>query len=170
MTLAHIRSHTYVCFRDREGTEAATLFYFPVTIPLSTLHDRVNTTHRSRIAVLSDCAVCETRVEFDYFDPQDPGFLVATEAEAAYRGSFFFQTADDPDDRVVIDIPAMHDTLYISPDDLLIDTTNSDVADLVSLILANDGARVVNPFDVAPVSLTSAFKRVIPIISYRRSG
>lgn len=170
MALVHVRTITRTWFRDRESTESFTQIDYPVTTDFESLVDEVNGSQASVIQALTDCALCETEIEFRFHDSTEQSGDPATREEAGHRGSFFFQTDTSPEDRYVIDIPALREELYIAPDYIVIDTSNSDVAAFVTAVLADGAADIVNPFSIKPISLTSAFKRLIPIEDDRPSG
>ena len=170
MALVHVRTMTRTWFRDREASESFTQTDFPVSVDFETLTDYVNGSQAAVIGALTDCALCETEIEFFFHDSADQAGTPATRLEAGHRGTFFFQTETSPDERYVIDIPALREELYLAPDDIVIDTAHADVTAFVTAVLADGAADIVNPFNVRPTALTSAFKRLIPLLDDRPSG
>lgn len=170
MALVHVRTITRTWFRDREGSESFTQVDFPVTTNFESLVDEVNGSQAAVIGALTDCILCETEIEFRFHDSAEQAGTPATREEAGHRGTFFFQTETSPEDRYVIDIPALREEMYLSPAYIVIDTEHSDVAAFVTAVLADGAADIVNPVSIKPVSLTSAFKRLIPLEDDRPSG
>jgi hypothetical protein len=148
---------------DREGTRDYTRLHFPTSIAPESAIAAALGDFAAATGALSDSPLSAVDIEFVYVDDGAPPL---GDPDLSQVGALFF-ACETPDDQVVLNVPALLASCYLT-DGVIVD--DSAIIDLVAELLVPGAALVGNPFGSAVLSYEVGLRRVIPALFTEATG
>jgi len=147
---------------DREGTEDYTRLCYPTSIDPEAAIAASTGVYAAAVGAMSESPLSFVETEFLYTDDDPTAFSLASLADLSQSGALLFLCEPAPDDQMLVSIPAMRASCYLT-DGVTVDMENTAVAALIAELLAPGAAIVCNPFESVLINYEAGMRRAIPV-------